>query len=243
LALGTVSLLRDKKYILYTVTLTLSILANYYVGFFVCIFVLLLFFCYELCRFKSVWRCLQDFVRIGVFTVLAIGMTAILELPALAALQDTYSSINKFPEGFQLNMVSGETVTAAQEAWNAFKTAKEAGEKTLPLWWDAIKASFPPVMEGMKTVAGQMAGGLTPITTAAIILTGITASVLGPSLCKLFRLTDEIARGTAFGTAGHVIGTAKASELSPLSGAVSSLSLVVAGLMTAVLFPVITGLL
>ena len=51
-ALGTICLLRDKKYILYTITLALSILANYYVGFFVCIFVLLLFFCYELCRFR-----------------------------------------------------------------------------------------------------------------------------------------------------------------------------------------------
>ena len=87
----------------------------------------------------------------------------------------------------------------------------------------------------------QMAGGLTPITTAAIILTGITASVLGPGLCRLFRLTDEIARGTAFGTAGHVIGTAKATEMSPLTGAVSSLSLVVAGLLTAIVLPVLAN--
>lgn len=86
----------------------------------------------------------------------------------------------------------------------------------------------------------QLAGGLTPITTAAIILTGITASVLGPTLCRIFRLTDEIARGAAFGTAGHVIGTAKASEMSKLSGAVSSLSLVVAGLLTAVVLPLLT---
>ena len=189
-ALGTVSLLRDKKYILYTVTLALSILANYYVGFFVCIFVLLLFFCYELCRFKSVWRFLRDFCRIGVFTVLAIGMTAILELPALAALQDTYSSINKFPEGFQLNMVSGEAVAAAQEAWNAFKTAKEAGEKTFPLWWDAIKASFPPVMEGMKTVAGQMAGGLTP--TYIDGLPNIYCGIFPVALAFLFLLTRQV---------------------------------------------------
>ena len=88
----------------------------------------------------------------------------------------------------------------------------------------------------------QMAGGMTPITTAAIILTGITASVLGPSLCKLFRLTDEIARGAAFGTAGHVIGTAKATEMSKLTGAVSSLSLVVAGLLTAIVLPLVANL-
>ena len=83
----------------------------------------------------------------------------------------------------------------------------------------------------------QIAGGMTPITTAAIILTGITASVLGPGLCRLFRLTDEVSRGVAFGTAGHVIGTAKANEFSALTGAVSSLSLVVAGLLTAVILP------
>jgi putative effector of murein hydrolase len=86
-------------------------------------------------------------------------------------------------------------------------------------------------------------GGIASVTTAAIILTGILASVTGPMLCKLFRLKDEISRGVAFGTAGHVIGTAKANELSPLTGAVSSLSLVVAGLMTALLFPVLTGFL
>ena len=87
----------------------------------------------------------------------------------------------------------------------------------------------------------QMSGGLTPITTAAIILTGITASVLGPGMCRLFRLNDEISRGVAFGTAGHVIGTAKATEMSPLTGAVSSLSLVVAGLLTAVMLPLLTN--
>ena len=55
-------------------------------------------------------------------------------------------------------------------------------------------------------------------------------------LCKLFRLKDPISQGVAFGTASHVVGTTKAAELSELSGAVSSLSLVVAGLVTAVAF-------
>lgn len=88
----------------------------------------------------------------------------------------------------------------------------------------------------------QMSGGMTPITTAAIILTGITASVLGPTLCRVFRLTDEVARGAAFGTAGHVIGTARATEMSKLTGAVSSLSLVVAGLLTAIVLPIVSNL-
>lgn len=87
----------------------------------------------------------------------------------------------------------------------------------------------------------QMVGGLSAITTAAIILSGITASILGPGLCRLFGLTDRISQGVAFGTSGHVIATAKASEMDPLTGAASSLSLVVAGLLTAAVLPVIAG--
>ena len=89
----------------------------------------------------------------------------------------------------------------------------------------------------------QMSGGVASVSTAAIVFTGILASVLGPSLCKLFRLTDRIAQGAAFGTAGHVIGTSKAAELDPLAGAVSSLSLAVAGLLTAIVLPLLLNFL
>ena len=89
----------------------------------------------------------------------------------------------------------------------------------------------------------ELYGGTASITTLGITITGITGNMFGTQFCKWFGITDEIARGVAFGTGSHVIGTAKASELSPLSGAVSSLSLVVAGLMTAVLFPVLTSFL
>ena len=84
----------------------------------------------------------------------------------------------------------------------------------------------------------QITGGVAAITTATIIVTGIVASVLGPLLCRMFRLTDPVAQGVAFGTAGHVVGTAKAQEISPLTGAVSSFSLVCSGILTAVVLPV-----
>ena len=103
-ALGTVSLLKDKKFVLYTVTLFLSVAVNYYIGLFICIFVLLLFICYQICRWVSFKRFLLDLLRIALFTILAIGMTAFLELPALAALQTTQSSINQFPKDFRLNI-------------------------------------------------------------------------------------------------------------------------------------------
>ncbi|MBQ8835062.1 MAG: LrgB family protein [Oscillospiraceae bacterium] len=89
----------------------------------------------------------------------------------------------------------------------------------------------------------ELSGGIAAITTPVIILTGILASVLSVPLCRLFRLTDPIAQGVALGTSGHVIGTSRANEISPLTGAVSSLSLVVAGLLTSVLFPFIITIL
>lgn len=99
------------------------------------------------------------------------------------------------------------------------------------------------VTTAIGVALSEMFGGMGAVTTAAIIVTGIFANMMGVTFCKLFRITHPVAQGVAFGTAGHVIGTAKASELDPLTGAVSSLSLVVAGLLTAILFPVMTSLL
>jgi len=160
-ALGTVALLRDKKFILYTVSLFLAVFANYYVGFFVCIFVFLLFICYQICRFKSIKDLFLDLCRIALFSLLAIGMTAILELPALAALQNTQSSVNIFPEGFSVNIASGDAVTAARTAWDNYKAAKESGSGNLfSLLMNALWVSIPPILDGMKQVAGNMSGGL-----------------------------------------------------------------------------------
>ncbi|MBQ2854750.1 MAG: YfhO family protein [Oscillospiraceae bacterium] len=115
-ALGTVSLLRDKKFILYTLTLFQAIFSNYYIGFFVCIFVFLLFFVYQICRWRGWKRFFFDLCRIAFFSVLAIGMTAILELPAFAALQTTQSSVNKFPDSFRLNIASSHDIPGLLDA-------------------------------------------------------------------------------------------------------------------------------
>ena len=88
-------------------------------------------------------------------------------------------------------------------------------------------------------VLSEDAGGLPGLTTVAILATGISGSLLGPWLCKILRITDPVAQGVAMGTACHVIGTAKANEMGPLQGAVGSLSLTVAGILTAFLFPLV----
>ena len=84
----------------------------------------------------------------------------------------------------------------------------------------------------------QTLGGMVPLASAVIILTGITGNLTAVFVCKLFRIKDPVARGVGIGTASHAIGTAKAFEIGELEGAVSSLSVAVAGILTAVLAPI-----
>ena len=195
-ALGTVQLLRDKKFLLYTVSLFLSVISNYYVGFFTCIFVLLLFICYQICRCRSFGRLCGDFIRIGVFTVIAIGMTTILELPALAALQTTQSSVNSFPKTFSLNITEYEMCKEAREAWTTFRIAKENGDVTFAQFWTALKASFLPVLEGMRQAAGNMGGGVTPSFKEGLpnLYCGVGTMFLSFVFltCKQVKLRDKI---------------------------------------------------
>ena len=78
-------------------------------------------------------------------------------------------------------------------------------------------------------------GGYASLTVAAIIMTGVLGNICAESACRLFRITSPIAQGVAIGTASHAVGTSKALEMGEIQGAMSSLSLVVAGLLTVVL--------
>ena len=77
-------------------------------------------------------------------------------------------------------------------------------------------------------------GGIQTITVAVIIVTGVLGNVIAEGVCKPFRITEPISRGLALGTAAHAIGTAKALEMGEIEGAMSSLSIAVAGLLTVV---------
>ena len=93
------------------------------------------------------------------------------------------------------------------------------------------------ITTAMGMVLSEQNGGIAALSAAAIIITGILGSLFGDILCKLLKLEHPIAQGVALGTASHVIGTSKANELGSLQGAVSSLSLAVAGIFTAIVFP------
>ncbi len=77
-------------------------------------------------------------------------------------------------------------------------------------------------------------GGYVTITVAVIIVTGVIGNIFGELICKIFRITEPISKGIAFGSASHAIGTAKAMELGDVEGAMSSLSIAVSGILTVV---------
>ncbi|MPN27114.1 Inner membrane protein YohK [bioreactor metagenome] len=80
-------------------------------------------------------------------------------------------------------------------------------------------------------------GGLAPVTVLSIILSGIIGAIIGPILCKLFKINERVAIGISLGTAAHAVGTTKALELGETEGAMSSLSIGIAGIMTVFLAP------
>ena len=84
-------------------------------------------------------------------------------------------------------------------------------------------------------------GGLVTITVAVIIVTGVIGNVIGEAVCKLFRIYEPIAKGLALGTSSHAIGTAKALEMGEVEGAMSSLAIAVAGLLTVIGASVFAG--
>ncbi len=70
------------------------------------------------------------------------------------------------------------------------------------------------------------------MTIAAICITGITGAILAEAVCKLFRIEEPVVKGLAIGTGAHALGTSKAMELGEVEGAMSSLSIVVTGILT-----------
>ena len=95
----------------------------------------------------------------------------------------------------------------------------------------------------MGSVISEQIGGIPSVTIIAITVTGITGAVTAPTVCKFFRIKHKVAQGIAIGTASHALGTTRAMEMGEVQGAMSSLSIGIAGLFTAMVAPVIIALL
>lgn len=103
----------------------------------------------------------------------------------------------------------------------------------------APKSITTPIAMGVS----EKIGGLPSLTAVVVVLTGITGAVIADLVFKWFRIRDDMARGMALGTASHGIGTARAIQLSQVSGAFSALAMALNGLLTSALLPLLAALL
>lgn len=77
-------------------------------------------------------------------------------------------------------------------------------------------------------------GGYVSLAVVVIVITGVIGNVIAEGVLKLFRIEEPIAKGIAIGSSSHAVGTAKAMEIGQIEGAMSSLSIVVCGLLTVI---------
>lgn len=156
--------------------------------------------------------------------------TVILAVPLYRQIEHLKSSIIPIMSGIILGCITAVTGT-----WVLAKLFKLAPELSLSLLPKSV--TTPIGIELSKQI-----GGIPSITVAAIIVTGIIGAVLGPLICKVFRITDSVAVGIAIGTSSHALGTTKAVEIGETEGAMSGLAIGVAGLVTVVILSFFTRL-
>lgn len=81
-------------------------------------------------------------------------------------------------------------------------------------------------------------GGYVSVTVVVIVITGVLGNIFAEQALRIMRITEPIAKGIAIGSASHAVGTAKAMEMGPVEGAMSSLSIVVSGILTVIGAPI-----
>lgn len=90
----------------------------------------------------------------------------------------------------------------------------------------------------LAIIVSTSLGGVPYLTAVFVIITGMAGAVIGPLVIRCLGINDEIARGTLFGMGAHAIGTSKAFEFSPVTGTISSLSMILGALITIISAPI-----
>lgn len=136
---------------------------------------------------------------------------------------------------FWFPILAGITVGSATSVICVIVCAKMFSlSKTLMLSLTPKSITIP-----MGSVFSEQIGGIPSITIVSIVITGITGAVTAPLVCRYFRIKNPVAQGVAIGTASHALGTTKAMEIGEIQGAMSSLSIGVAGVITVFITPVL----
>ncbi|MCR5652473.1 MAG: YfhO family protein [Ruminococcus sp.] len=166
--MGLVALMRERKYRTYIIALAVSILANYYVGLFTCIFMVLCFIGYNIIEFKGIKVLLKNFARIAICSVIALMMTMFLMLPAFFGLQNTHAAGSSFPTSYAINL---------PEITYSFTS-----------FWDAVLKT----LDGLRHVYGNTLAFIKPNAVDSAGMPNIACGVLALVMSLLFFVSRQI---------------------------------------------------
>ncbi|MBG9563965.1 LrgB family protein [Brevibacillus agri] len=135
-----------------------------------------------------------------------------------------YSLLKKHAAQIMISVVSGSALAVVSSAVLALllHTDEQVLYSLLP------RSITTPIAMNVS----QMIGGVPSITAVLVLMTGLLGSIIGPYIISYLRISDDIARGVLLGTSAHGAGTSKAFEISPITGTVSSISMILAALVT-----------
>lgn len=151
--------------------------------------------------------------------------TVILSVPL-------YKNINLL-KGRWLIIIIGITIGSLAGLVTIFVLCKALGIDDLIMITMLPKSSTAAIsIDIAKTI-----GGLPNLAAAFTTVTGVCGNILGVHILKLFKIKDRISKGVALGSASHAVGTAKAMEIGEVEGALSSLSITLAGIINVFLIP------
>ncbi|EJO5346340.1 LrgB family protein [Clostridium botulinum] len=171
---------------------------------------------------------LDYFDKGGNFISLFLGpATVVLAVPL-------YKKINTIKQ-YAIPILLGVTVGCITAMLSIFYICKVVGLTS--------KLTYSLVPKSITTPIGievsKVLGGIPAITVAAVIITGIMGAVIAPIVCKVFKIKNHVAIGISIGTSSHALGTTKAIEMGETEGAMSSLAIGIAGLITSFLAPIL----
>ena len=85
-------------------------------------------------------------------------------------------------------------------------------------------------------------GGIPSLTAAIVVSVGLFGAVCGFKVLEVWHVKNPYSQGLSIGTASHAVGTSRAMEKGETYGAYASLGLILNGVLTALLAPVVMEL-
>lgn len=134
-----------------------------------------------------------------------------------------------------MGVLTATLVAVCSSVWLArLLTLPEAIQRSL-----AVRSITTP----FALAAAQPMGGQPDLVALFVVMTGVFGMAVGDVLFLRIAIKQGVAKGAGFGAASHGAGTARAYQLGQQEGVVSSLVMMLSGVVTVILAPLLSHLL